>query len=359
MTGRPLLGVRARSFDKLVEFTKESESSGISVAVIDSIAHPWEELKSSFLADLNESRIQKGWKGRDLEFQDWAKIKPMWGSFTTLYLNSKLHLIICGRAGDIYEMEKNEETGRKELSKTGIKMQTEKNFGYEPSLLVEMSREQILEPNVHFIRRATVWKDRFGIIDGQTCDFPGVDGKDKKRREKELEAVWAFFGQHVKQIVSGGHTPIDVDSKTQTGADEVGDDGWQREKKAREILAEEVQGEIVNAIPGQTAEEKKRKANILFEAFGSRSWTAISEKTDSETLRKGLRHIRVWLRPTQEWIDRFAKATKEEFAALDDDILLSKLDGEEKVAVKRARDARKSELVKGENPVEVEQGKLL
>jgi len=113
----------------------------------------------------------------------------------------------------------------------------------------------------------------------------------------------------------------------------------------------------VNALPGQTAEEKKRKANILFGAFGSRSWTAISEKTDSDILRKGLRNIRVWLRPTQEWIDRFARATREELAALDEDILLSKLDGEEKVAVKRARDTRKAEL--GTEEKVVEQGKLL
>src|SRR3990167_2265160 len=51
MTGKPLLGVRARSLDKLLEFGKECEAASVSVAIVDSIAHPWEELKQSFLDD--------------------------------------------------------------------------------------------------------------------------------------------------------------------------------------------------------------------------------------------------------------------------------------------------------------------
>ena len=291
MSGKDLLGVRARSFSDLMETGKECVTAGVSVLVVDSIAHPWDELKQSFLDDLNASRRKKGWSDRNLEFQDWGKIKPMWEKWTSLYLNSPLHIIVCGRAGDIYEKEKNEETGRSELSKTGVKMQTEKNFGYEPSLLVEMSREQILEPTVHFVRRANVWKDRFGVIDAATCDFVGGDIKDPQKREKELEAVWAFFGQHVKLLTPGATATVDVDTKTATGADEVGDDGWSREKRDRTILAEEIQGEIVAAIPGMSADEKKQKAHVLFEVFGTRSWTAV-ENMPSFKLREGLAIIR-------------------------------------------------------------------
>ena len=101
ITGKPLLGVRARSFDKLLEFGRECEGAGVSVAIVDSIAHPWEELKESFLADINAARAKKQWDPRGLEFQDWAKIKPTWGKWTDFYLNSRLHIIVCGRAGDI------------------------------------------------------------------------------------------------------------------------------------------------------------------------------------------------------------------------------------------------------------------
>jgi len=347
ITGKPLLGVRARSFDKLLEFGRECEGAGVSVAIVDSIAHPWEELKESFLADINAARAKKQWDPRGLEFQDWAKIKPTWGKWTDFYLNSRLHIIVCGRAGDIYEMEKNEETGRKELSKVGVKMQTEKNFGYEPSLLVEMAREQILEPTTHFIRRATVWKDRFGMIDGLTCDFQSLDPKGKHRRERELETVWNFFGQHVRCIKAGAHAAIDVESKTKTGADEVGDDSWQREKRTRTILAEEVEAELFDAFPGQTGDMKKKRQEMAQAAFGTKSWTAISESTDSKKLREGLRLIRLWLRQTQAWLDLVAQATTPE--QLDDiardlDDASNRMNGEEVVAIRRERDKRKVAL---------------
>lgn len=298
MTGKPLLGVRARSFDQLMVFTQSCITDGVSVALVDSIAHPWEELKQTFIDDINAARKKKNWDPRDLEFQDWGKIKPMWARFTELYLNSPLHFIICGRVGDIYEKVMNEERKRAELTKVGVRMQTEKNFGYEPSLLVEMNREQILEPNTHFVRRATVWKDRFSLIDGQVQDFQTVDTKDPKKVEKELASVWAFFGQHVTKLQPGSHTPIDTASKTQTGADETGDDGWAREKKLRTILSEEIQGEIVAAIPGQSADEKKRKAELIYKVFGTRSWTAV-EDMHSEKLREGLARLKAELHPVE------------------------------------------------------------
>jgi hypothetical protein len=291
LTGQDMLGVRARSFADLMTTAKEAEASGVSVLLVDSIAHPWEELKESYLADMNKSRIGKGWSPRALEFQDWAKIKPMWADWTAFFLNSKLNIIVCGRAGDIYEMEKNEETGRKELAKTGIKMQTEKNFGYEPSLLVEMEREQVLEPTTHFVRRATVWKDRFSVIDGATCDFHTVSPKDPKKREKELEAVWAFFGQHVKRLTPGAHAPVDTESKTATGANEEGNPEWQQEKQRRVIFSEEIVGEINALYPSQTADDKKKRAELLLTVFGTRSWTAV-ESMHSDKLSEGLSKIR-------------------------------------------------------------------
>jgi len=346
LTGKDLLGIRARSFDDLLATGKEAEAVGVSVLLVDSIAHPWEELKESFKADINKARAAKDWKPRELEFQDWGKIKPMWGKWTDFYLNSKLHIIVCGRAGDIYEMEKNEETGRKELNVTGVRMQTEKNFGYEPSLLVEMNREQILEPVTHFVRRATVWKDRFGVIDGATCDFPTVPPTDAKRRDKELAAVWAFFGPHVQLLKPGSYAPVDTASKTKTGADEAGDTEWQREKREQTILAEEIQGELVAAIPGQSAEEKKKKTGLVYDAFGTRSWTAV-ENMKSSDLREGLRKLRLWLRPPQIWADLIAAADSlEGLSHIHNELKEASehLSGEEVVSFQREHDKRKVAL---------------
>jgi hypothetical protein len=79
--------------------------------------------------------------------------------------------------------------------------------------------------------------------------------------------------------------------KTDTGVDEEGSDAWARERKTRTILSEEIQGELVAAYPGQTAAEKKAKADLLATLFGTRSWTAV-ENMDSERLRAGLAALR-------------------------------------------------------------------
>ena len=64
-------------------------------------------------------------------------LKAMWREFTDRYVNSKLHVIMRGRAGYIWDDVEDEE-GVKELKKVGTKMKAEVETGYEPSLLIEM-----------------------------------------------------------------------------------------------------------------------------------------------------------------------------------------------------------------------------
>jgi hypothetical protein len=87
---------------------------------------------------------QRGARAQKQEADLQARVPPLgpdqgaWAKFTDRYLSSKLHVIVCGRAGSIYEYQTNEETGKKELITTGTRMATEKEMGYEPSLLIEM-----------------------------------------------------------------------------------------------------------------------------------------------------------------------------------------------------------------------------
>ena len=166
-------------------------------------------------------------------------------------------------------MEKDQETGRKELVKTGIKMRVESNFGFEPSLLVEMEREQLPDGDGGFkiVHRATILGDRFAVLDAQSAVNPDFE----------------FFLPHVQRLKPGSHSVVTMD-KTETGADVEGNVGWDREKQARTILCEEIQGAIVSVIPGLSAEDKKRKADLLQKIFGTRSWTAI-ENMQSAALR--------------------------------------------------------------------------
>lgn len=283
-TGTELMGVRSRSFKDMVTTGREALAAGCSVLVVDSVTHPWRELCDSYLTQVNEKRRRaKLSKIQKLEFQHWGAVKSIWQEWTDFYVNAPLHIIICGRAGFEYTMEENDETHRKELNKTGIRMKTEGEFGFEPSLLVEM--ERVMEPDgagsFKMHRRATVLGDRFNKMDGATGDDP----------------TFEFFLPHIAMLKAGAHATVDTASTTDTGADVEGDTDWHREKRTRQILCEEIEGELVAKYPGMTKDEKKAKADAIFAVFNTRSWTAV-EGMHSDKLRQGLTDMRNLLRGT-------------------------------------------------------------
>lgn len=287
LTGKDFLVKRARSFDDLMAWATAIRQAGVSVGIVDSITHPWAELTEAYLVQKNEALVKAGKVPvKRLDFADWNVIKPAWNVWTNFYLNAPISLIVCGRAGFEWAFEENDE-GKKELRKVGIKMKTEGEFGFEPSLLIQMERVQDLEGNHATIQRtATVLKDRFNRIDGKTLEFPS-----ELDAAAGVKKVGDAFAPHLERLTPGGHSPVDSRLKTEFNIDESGDAGWARERRERTILAEEIQGELVSAMPGQTAVEKKEKADLLQGCFGTRSWAAI-ENMDSRKLREGLSKLR-------------------------------------------------------------------
>lgn len=278
-TGKDLLGVKGRSFDDLLTMAKDCEKEKVSVMMVDSITHPWRELCDAFLLRANETGKKKaerfGYEFKpiqSLEFQHWGIIKRQWAKWTDWYLNSQIHVIICGRAGYEYDHEETQD-GKKTLVKTGTKMKVEAEFGFEPSLLVEMERVEVENRYVH---QASVLGDRFNVIDGKQMVNPRFD----------------FFKPHVAKLVPDAHAPIDTGIKTSIDIDETGTDEWSREKRQRTILAEEIKGELLRSYPSESAEHKQAKAGLLEMIFGTRSWTKISEATDSKRLEDGLHKLR-------------------------------------------------------------------
>lgn len=295
LTGQRPLIKRARSFDDLVAFGKACVESNVSVAIVDSITHPWRELCDSYLQQRNEARRAAG-RGpalKKLEFQDWNVIKPRWAQWTDFFINSPLSIIICGRAGWEYEMERDEETGKKELNKVGIKMKAEGEFGFEPSLLVEMELEQTLRagsivPDI--ARHATVLKDRFTVLDGKAISFPSV-AFTPEGLQKAYESVKRFFSPHLNLLVPGASNRVDTSKQSEFQMDETGEAAMFREKREREILCEEIQAEIVATYPGQSAVEKQAKVEVLKEAFDTGSWTKV-ECMSVKQLRAGLARLK-------------------------------------------------------------------
>jgi hypothetical protein len=197
---------------------------------------------------------------KSLAFQDWNVIKPTWREFTDLYLISKLHIIICGRAQFEWDYFENEE-GKMELYKAGTKMRAETEFGYEPSLLIEMERIKEAGKITH---RAKVIGDRAQLLDGIEFDNP----------------TFNEFLPHFQALNLGGeHKPLDVNRNSQDMFEsDTGRPDWQVNKTKKEIALEEIQGTMLKLWPSTSAQDKTMKADFLEFVFNTRSWTAVSEK---------------------------------------------------------------------------------
>ena len=278
-TGQSLVGVRSRSLNDATTFLRECEEGDVSVAIIDSVTHIWRDLTDSWLRDLNDQRKRrrKSILAR-LPMSAWLPLKQRWFEFMDLFLTSKLNVILCARVAFDYDIDETDE-GTQEIRKSGVKISSEKDTGYESSLLVEMERvEQRSDGRFSpkgIIHRATVLGDRFHVIDGMSANDP----------------TFEFFKPHVALLRPDTHAAVDPDHHTETGANEFGDDGWRREKKARAILCEEIKHELLKRWPGRTAVENKAKAEALEAHFKTGSWKAI-EGMGSEDLSTGLEFLR-------------------------------------------------------------------
>lgn len=242
---------KTRSFSDLMTAVREAEKDG-SILIVDSITHIWRDLCESYL---------RRKKRRRLEFPDWSVLKDEWGKFTDAFVNSAVHMILCGRAGYEYDFLEDSD-GKKQLEKTGIKMKAESEMGYEPSLLVLMERETEPGDLKKIVRVAHVLKDRATKIDGQAFPNPTFEA----------------FLPHVEFLNLGGaHLGVDTSRTSDEMFDDNGDSRWRWERTQRAIAIEEIEAEIAREWPGQDKDAKVAKAEFVEEIFGTRSWTAVKE----------------------------------------------------------------------------------
>jgi hypothetical protein len=290
-TGQDLLVHKSLALDDLIGMARECESAGVSVFIADSLSAVWREVVDAFLRQVNEALVKKGRRPYEKpEFHHWKAIKDRWAEWTEWYLNARMHTIACGRAGYEYDFD-TDRNGKKELVKTGTKMRVEGEFSYEPSLLIELVREQREGADGFFqiVRTAHVLKDRFDEIDGKRCDF----GAQRSRADRN--EVFEFFRPHIERLRPEAHQPIDTSARTKFDVDAGGDEEWAREKRAREIACEEIQGLLVSAYPSGGGADKKAKLDALEQHFKTRSWTQLEKQTSSGALRAGLERLRVAL----------------------------------------------------------------
>jgi len=287
--------VKKRSFSDLIQTIQDCEKDGVPVLIIDSITHVWRDLCESY-----DKKLQRRGK---LQFQDWAIVKGEWKIYTDLFVNSKLHILVCGRAGFEYDYDFNED-GTKDLIKTGTKMKVENEFGFEPSLVVEMERLTAVKDELEetheikdikkrqqrkqeirtkdgskWIHRAHILKDRTDTINGQSFDYPTFEN----------------FLPHFQALnIGGSHLGVDTSHSSEDRFDIEGRPEWKRNQEQKKITLEEIEGELVKFFPGSAAKEKRAKLDIIDKVFVTKSWTKV-EGMELETLKLGLSRIRAIL----------------------------------------------------------------
>lgn len=252
--------LRSRSFLDLINVMREAEEGKYAFLIIDSITHVWRDLCEAY---------QKKNNKKSLTMRDWMILKTEWGQFTNLYVNSKLHIAMCGRAGYQYDHEEDDE-GKKEIIKSGTKMKAEGETGFEPDLLIETYKvnlsEVLTDPKKKksargFINRACVIKDRSDLMNGKILEKPKFD----------------HFLPIIKTLNIGGeHSQIESvnDSKEMFNNSDL---SWNEKEKIRQIQIENIKEMLILAeLDGTSNEAKKKRTQFLIEAFGTSSWTAIT-----------------------------------------------------------------------------------
>jgi hypothetical protein len=278
--GIKLVVDKTRAFIDLLADIREAEKTS-DILIIDSITHFWREFVDAYL---RANRL------KFIRIQDWGKLKSEWQKYTDLYINSNIHVIMCGRAGNVFSdvsEDGESETKSWRAVKVGTKMSAETETGYEPSLLMEMSKvfDDKKDKSGSYTRRCHVIKDRFNIIDSAQFDDPTFDN----------------ILPHVKLLNIGGEQMgVDVTRTSDSLFDSTGDLEKQRIAKRKEIALEELQSVFVKAGLSTSSEEsKKRKIDILEKTFGTSSKTKI-ESLEAAELENGLNTIIKNLAPTKQ-----------------------------------------------------------
>jgi hypothetical protein len=274
--GLELFVVRSRAFVDLITTIREAESGGYSFLIIDSITHVWRELTTAYLKKRGKP---------NLTMKDWVTLKQEWSQFTDLYVNSKLHIAMCGRAGYEYDMDEDED-GKKEVVKSGTKMRAEGETGFEPDLLIETYKVPISETLTDrkakkkakgFINRCVVIKDRSDLMNGQILDKPKYQN----------------FLPIVKFLNLGGEHMGADPARNSQGMFGNPDRSWAEQNKQKEIAIEQIQETLVLAgFSGTSQDAVKNRTIKLKEAFGTSAKTGIEAQSLAQLL-EGLERLRV------------------------------------------------------------------
>lgn len=278
-----IVGVRSRSFKDLQKFMEETIREKIDIDIIDSVTHPWRELTEAY-----KDRRKRTF----IDVRDWGPIKSEWHrGFTMPYVNSKMHILMCGRLANVFEdvEEDEDENVKKKFKavKVGTKMATEGETGYEPNFLVQMDRV-LKQEGGRYARIATVIKDRSFRLDGTEHEFEmpmKKDGTPDLERLVEENDPFKFVFPHIESLdPAAGLVAVGVSlSNSQEMFNTEGQNQWARDEQERELLLGNIETLLHKYFPTRDKLSLKAKGDIIEGvswALGQRvrNWEFIQKK---------------------------------------------------------------------------------
>lgn len=273
-----------RSLSALNQSIKWCEDGNADILIIDSITHVWEEFLRAYMS--RPDKQGKPMKRSRLEFQDWGVLKPQWKElFSTPFVMAKCHIIFTGRAGYEYTDEKNEETGKREIFKSGIKMKAETETAFEPDILVLMQKvTDLISDKKTIYREAMVVKDRTTQIDGQTFKNPTFDN----------------FYPAIKVLLDG--TLREVHGATIPDTFEEFENKYSEIGKQREILVAEIEGSFSLMGLGTGAEDKQKKVWMLNQIYGVNSIEMLTKKSNKD-IKEGMEKVKAFANKYKDYLN--------------------------------------------------------
>lgn len=281
-----------RSLSALNKAIKWCEDGNADILIIDSITHVWEEFLRAYMnrPDKNGNPIKRN----RLEFQDWGVLKPQWKElFSTPFVMAKCHIIFTGRAGYEYENEKNNETGKREIFKSGIKMKAETETAFEPDILVLMEKKMnLLADKKEIYREATIIKDRTTQIDGKVFRNPTFNDF--------YPAIKVLLDGTLREI-HGSQIP-DTFDEFENKFSEISRD--------RDVLIAEIEGAFSLMGLGSGAQDKQVKAWTLNQVYGVNSIEGVAKKNNT-TIRNGLDVVKSFANEYKQYMNTCIDSDKD------------------------------------------------
>ena len=187
---------KTKSFNEVCEAVSEIERTlptlNIQTLIIDPVTVLWNQLLDSKLEAKKLKLMRSNGKANldsvDLAFSDWGDIKRKYNTLLTRLCNLNLNIVLIGRVKDEYEIKNI--NGHMELTKIGVKMNSEKDTPYALDILFRLECDDTGKRYAIFEKdRSGTFPVGFRLENPSFKDFKGILEKHNKGEVESKQGI--------------------------------------------------------------------------------------------------------------------------------------------------------------------------